>query len=46
MLQVARGWKAVSCHGPVPDGVLAKASQLLPSFSHCAGEDIITQAIW
>ena len=42
----SRGANRVSFHGPVPDGVLAKASQDLPSFSHWAGEDIITQAIW
>ena len=39
-----RGANSVSFQGPVPDGVLAKASQLLPSFSHCAGDDIMIQA--
>ena len=42
----SRGVNSVSFHGPVPDGVLANASQLLPSFSHCAGDDIMIQASW
>src|SRR3954469_7772412 len=42
----SRGANSVSFQGPVPDGVLANASQLLPSFSHCAGDDIIIQASW
>ena len=40
----SRGANSVSFQGPVPDGVLANASQLLPSFSHCAGDDIMIQA--
>src|SRR5476649_887385 len=40
------GTKAVIFHGPVPDGVLAKLFQSLPTFSHCAGLDIMTQEIW
>src|SRR5476649_1887233 len=40
------GTKAVIFHGPVPDGALAKAFQSLPTFSHCAGLEIITQEIW
>ena len=42
----SRGAKLASFQGPVPDGVLATASQLFPSFSQFAGEDIRIQANW
>src|SRR6478735_11030505 len=42
----SRGANRVSFHGPVPAGVLAKASQLLPTFSHWVGDEIMIQAIW
>ena len=42
----SRGRNVSSFQGPVPDGEFANASQLLPSFSHCAGDDIMIQAIW
>ena len=40
------GWKAVTFHAPVPDGVCANLFQSLPTFSHCAGLDIMSQEIW